>query len=955
MSQSSTWNIWDFHLHTPYSILHNGFGDAEAPETWEKYVSQITSKTQEKGIVALGITDYFTIEGYKKVLELKKSGRLSDIFIFPNIEFRVDKVIHRDKGEHGSKRLNLHVLLSPEIPTSQIEDGFLHDLDFYYEQDPFNSANTRKLKIANLREYGEKLQSQQDSFKSKPSTYIGCMNAVVKTEQIKELLDNKFRGKYLIVLADEDLSDLDWNGQHHGVRKHLVQMSHAVFSSNHRTREFCLGNKHPSPEDFTKEFKSLKPCLWGCDSHSYDERFLEPSNKRYCWVKAEVSWEGLKQVLYEPCDRVRVQTENPETETPKSSFTLENLKIERTKLNDSLTIDEFCVQLNPNLVTIIGGRGSGKTALLDIVASCFGEGEKLSEIKTSFIHRLYAKTEKNKSSVSSIKTFLTFKSGETYEGEIGTNKFLAFERSDVLYLTQNHFEEYSANPEKLNSHIRKLVFDNFPDYRRQYEGEEQKIKQIEQEIQNINLKIEQLDNEVLEKEESLANKLKVKVGDKDDISLRISSIEAQQGQSHSIINDLTDKLEEIKQRKKTIEEILSLLQQFESQISSFNDFYSNHILELNQKMSSLEDSENLKSLPAEVIGLREARHILSENKELLDSFKKKTENDISKKNQDISELEGVGKTIAEFRQKLANLNTEIQETEQEIEDINKKKTQSSELNTKRFNLYIDIMKKMSKMRIFLQKVIDEFENGKDEILNNLKFGAFIDMRRKSECIQQIADKINNNIHPQNEIKHSFNEVFESMENLMNEDLMNEENESIGNRHNDDVFISISQKIENITKDLRLKKSVTKSDYFNTVFQRFFDLGVEISFNNKSIDNLSMGERAIVLLKILLALDDKPLLIDQPEEHLDNRFIFNELVPAFRSAKRRRQIIIATHNANLVVNTDAEQIIIAEQSEGEIKYSCGAIEDLEIRLKITQLLEGGELAFKKREEKYGYKF
>jgi predicted ATPase len=153
----------------------------------------------------------------------------------------------------------------------------------------------------------------------------------------------------------------------------------------------------------------------------------------------------------------------------------------------------------------------------------------------------------------------------------------------------------------------------------------------------------------------------------------------------------------------------------------------------------------------------------------------------------------------------------------------------------------------------------------------------------------------------------------------------------------------------------LKKSVTKSDYFNTVFQRFFDLGVEISFNNKSIDNLSMGERAIVLLKILLALDDKPLLIDQPEEHLDNRFIFNELVPAFRSAKRRRQIIIATHNANLVVNTDAEQIIIAEQSEGEIKYSCGAIEDLELRLKITQLLEGGELAFKKREEKYGYKF
>ena len=670
MSQSSKWNIWDFHLHTPYSILNNGFGDAEAPETWDMYASQIKAKTQERGIVALGITDYFTIEGYKKVLELKESDKLNDIFIFPNIEFRVDKVIYRNKGGGEPKRLNLHVLLSPEIPAQEIEEGFLHDLDFYYEQDAFDSAQTRKLKIPNLREFGELLQSQQNSFNSKSSTFIGCMNAVVKTEQIKECLDRRFRGKYLIILADEDLSTMDWNGQDHAVRKHLVQMSHAVFSSNHSTREFCLGNKHSSPEEFTKEFKSLKPCLWGCDSHSFEERFLEPSHKRYCWVKAEVSWEGLKQVLYEPYERVRVQTENPETQ--KSSFTLENLKIERTNLNESLTISEFCVQLNPNLVTIIGGRGSGKTALLDIVASCFREGKKLQGIETSFIHRLYTKKGKTKSSVSSIKTSLTFKSGETYEGEIGTDEFLEFERSDVLYLTQNHFEEYSANPGKLNAHIRDLVFNNFPDYRREYEGKEQKIKQVEQEIQNINLKIEQLDNEVLDKEETLVSKLKVKVGDKDDISLRISSIEVQQGQSDSIISNLTDKIEELKKRKKTIEEILLLLQQFANQISSFDSFYRNHVLDLNQKMSLLEDSENLNSLPAEILGLRDASDILSENRKFLDAFKEETGNDISMKNQEISELEGVGKTIADFRQKLANLNAEIQETEQEIGEINEK-------------------------------------------------------------------------------------------------------------------------------------------------------------------------------------------------------------------------------------------------------------------------------------------
>ena len=127
MSKSSRWNIWDFHLHTPCSILNNGFGSAEDAETWDNYVSKITAKTQEKGIVALGITDYFTIEGYKKVLELKESGRLENIFIFPNIEFRVDKVIYSTKrGIEQSKRLNLHVLMSPDISPQEIEEGWEH-------------------------------------------------------------------------------------------------------------------------------------------------------------------------------------------------------------------------------------------------------------------------------------------------------------------------------------------------------------------------------------------------------------------------------------------------------------------------------------------------------------------------------------------------------------------------------------------------------------------------------------------------------------------------------------------------------------------------------------------------------------------------------------------------------------------------------------------------------------
>lgn len=169
------------------------------------------------------------------------------------------------------------------------------------------------------------------------------------------------------------------------------------------------------------------------------------------------------------------------------------------------------------------------------------------------------------------------------------------------------------------------------------------------------------------------------------------------------------------------------------------------------------------------------------------------------------------------------------------------------------------------------------------------------------------------------------------------------------------FQDLVKQICEFAKTLKLKKQHLSQIYFNTVLKPF-SVGLRGKFNKKPLNALSIGERAIVLMKILLSLDDKPLLIDQPEEHLDNRYIYDELMPAFRSAKTKRQIIIATHNANLVVNTDAEQILVAENNNGKLSYKIGALESIDIRDSISRkILEGGDEAFKKREEKYGLKF
>lgn len=130
----------------------------------------------------------------------------------------------------------------------------------------------------------------------------------------------------------------------------------------------------------------------------------------------------------------------------------------------------------------------------------------------------------------------------------------------------------------------------------------------------------------------------------------------------------------------------------------------------------------------------------------------------------------------------------------------------------------------------------------------------------------------------------------------------------------------------------------------------------IDYDGVVIRKLSPGTRGIVLLLLYLALDDsdsRPLVIDQPGENLDPKSVFDELVNLFIEAKWHRQVIVVTHNANLVINTDADQIIIAEAgphpqgSLPPITYRSGGLENAEIRKAVCDILEGGEGAFKER--------
>jgi predicted ATPase len=145
--------------------------------------------------------------------------------------------------------------------------------------------------------------------------------------------------------------------------------------------------------------------------------------------------------------------------------------------------------------------------------------------------------------------------------------------------------------------------------------------------------------------------------------------------------------------------------------------------------------------------------------------------------------------------------------------------------------------------------------------------------------------------------------------------------------------------------------------YNYLFSlEFIEKNYQLKQGNKKLEQLSPGERGALLLVFYLLLDnnDIPLVIDQPEDNLDNQSVATILVPFIRAAKSKRQIIMVTHNPNLAVVSDAEQIIYVDLDKtNNYKFSTisGSIENKAVNKKIVDVLEGAMPAFNMRRRKY----
>lgn len=938
--RGSEWRKWDLHFHSPLSILNNQYPKlVDGTPNWDLYLE----KLEALDIAVLGVTDYFTIDGYKVLKVYKEEGRLPKVAtLLPNVEFRLKDTV---PGKDGTdKRINLHVIFSDEVLEADIEEHFLHDLEFFFEGDPQNEALKRKLKVSNIEALGKKLKEDHEPFRHMGTDLeVGAMQAVVDIDDIMSgLNDPRFKGKNLVVLAARDWDKIKWDGQGHLIRKGLLQQSDQVFTSN--AKDICwFRGEAPyvgGPEAYIKEFKTLKPCIHGSDAHRLEDlgrpcasrgdqahncdQQPDQCDPRFCWIKGDPTFEGLKELLYEPSDRVAIGAKNPAPII--SNFSISRFTMGACEIADELVFDVADLTLNTGMVAIVGGKGAGKTALVDIIANSYVDRSNAIDTN-SFVRRIaeYAPP---------LKTRIEFRDGAEFEKTLLEEKFV--DSSQIVYIAQGELEQYIGDKSDLSRHITELILHSprIENSLKSFEFETaiKNLTQREKAVDNNNKRLGELEERTDSKHAELIATEKNKIAaDLLDARKRIEEFEQTQTDDQiKVAQEGQERLGNLKARREDLEALEQHLDITIAALNSYVGSLNTYFAKANILMAKLGEQERFAELTySDGVKLAEVSAKVKANiLELIPKIEAET-----------FELENLDKKVKDHAKLLEN-RRQLEEKERianaKAADFDLLLDELRGVETMRRETLIELYEAILAQKKAYDAIIETFSADKAAVLADIDFLA--DVRFDREAVLTYAEGVvdNRKIDVRTEFAQFLNlsQIVAKGDELKIDELVNE-------------AISTAGRLRGALKG----KPIGLSDLFDLIFRNYMTVVPVVKYKNTALDKLSLGQKATVLIKIYLAHGDKPIIIDSHDDHLDNEFIMEELVGAIRHAKKFRQVILVSNNGNVVINSDAEQIIIATRTEGHISYVSGSIEDAETRDLALKVLEGGHTAFRKRQEKY----
>nr|WP_149162921.1 AAA family ATPase [Azospirillum brasilense] len=943
-------------------MLNDNYGDC-----WEDYVAAIEASS----VAVIGVTDYLTTRSYARLKEYKDAGRLSNVaLLIPNLEFRISP-----RTARGSA-VNIHLLVSPEAPDhiAHIEDALSY-LVFEGVGGKYRCTLHDLAKLGRAHEAGVLLDEA--------ARKAGANLFKIEFDTFKRWFDDQpwLRENSIICVAagHDGLAGLRKDDGWKAVHAKLARFAQIVFTATPSECKFWLGGSGKKAHDEALEFYGgPKPCIHGSDAHELTKLF-EPDEQRYCWIKADPTFEGMRQILFEPADRVHIGPSSPAITISRPNV----ISAVQIKSSNGWFTDEP-VQLNPGLVAIVGKKGSGKSALAEMTAVAAGQVPQKNDVR-SFLKR--AKGHLNGTTVE-----LQWGDGTTGKHTIHTAVGLSEPR--VRYLSQSFVEELCGGEEgasRLEEEIEAIVFahldpterlnaSSFAELRRiRVERVERRRTDIQAQIEQSNRVTQAIHERRLSLGEKRAQRQALEEEQKSLNETTTSGATVAETKFAEDLARLQAALGQAQDKASTIKRNLVQLDDVEARVEAFRRDGIRFFTEVSAKLRSLGLSEEAAAAfkptfvgdpDIAIAACKTAMQVeLAAVEGQSDSPVPGTINALTQQLEVLSRKQSDDQARRELIQaaqtRLSEIRAQVQRLDAEIALIERDDVAALEAaRTERLEAYLEIFDTLAEEARILdglyQPVRDRLQQGRgNERLLEFEIRRRVDVEAWLERGEAVID-----------LRRSLD--FGNLKRF--DDLAEFARETLAPAWESGDREQIRAAFGCLADQIRtrlpseanfLRKNRTFADFMAWLYEvQHITLNYGLVYQKTPLEKLSPGTKGIVLLILYLAMvqhERRPLIVDQPEENLDNESIFSDLAAYFRTAKRNRQIILITHNPNLVVNTDAEQVIVAVCSRGEnghpsMRYVSGSLENAaptgpDIRGHVCRILEGGETAFRKRDERY----
>ena len=966
------------------------------------------------------LMDYWTFDGWfalRKRLKEEDSPALTKT-VFPGIELRL--------AAPTTCRLNAHVLFSDEISDQDLND-FKSKLIVAIIDKPLSDDAliqlARKVAPDKLKHHGFDKAAVDE--KDKVAAMAGATIAELSCESYRKAIDAVPDGKAIGFMpfdTSDGLAEVKWH-DHYAYFLGLFKSSPIFESRNPQLRDAFLNQETPENKNWLDNFQRglnyiPRLVVSGSDAHRFTGVEGDNHKRGYgnfpsgkvTWIKADPTFLGLKQAILEPQKRSYIG-ERPEKVIEISkhkTYFIDSVVISKLPGANipGVWLDDTNIELNSDLVAIIGNKGSGKSALADVIAML---GNSRQGAHFTFLRR---ERFRGKSGVPA-KHFegkLTWLDGSTEARNLNDDP--PPEKAELVrYIPQGHFEalcnsHVSGKSDAFEQELRAVIFshaseqlrlgalnfDQLTEFRERRFRDQ--LSELRKELGMINVQVESIERQLQpairkELEDLLALKQKqideTRKIEPEKVSEPSDKLTPEQHAAAKDIASLNVKIQEVDTQAKAtlasksaesrkLQAVQNIRDRLRHLQRTFDQIISDSGEDFQALDMSIEDVASLRinvakldqvqsSVPAalDALGKEEQKHV--DDKASLEKQLKKLK---EKLNEPQLKYEAYKKAYGEWAEQLAKLQGSASDPDT-LEGI--------KAGIKRL---ADLPQKLEELRDQRQQKSAEIY----EALDSLR-------KSREELFQPVQSLIQANSLIRDDYKLQFLATLGGSADAVAESLFALIKQQSGEFRGEDESLATVRRLadqhgfESKDDTLGFVKALTdliceaasggasdavgianlvrKGKDPRQVYDLLFGLSFlepryTLLFQDTQIEQLSPGQRGALLLIFYLLVDKgrNPIILDQPEENLDNETVVSLLVPVLAEAKKRRQIIMVTHNPNLAVVCDAEQVIYSQfdrKGGTRITYTPGAIESPEINKQVINVLEGTRPAFDNRSIKY----